>query len=223
MRSAFIFVAALVASAYAKTVVITVGGNTAENPGAVFQPQSVVAEEGDVVLFNCLYILPGRPSHPNPYPFNAVTRGNHTATQSTFASPCIPAHITNETINGFDSSFRNAGNGTAITELPVVITDPNTTIWFFDASTCALGGVGGININQSSWETLDGFQRNALRLNGTNSSASASHTSASRTASATATSPASTGNTATSAANRAIAIGASAVVPALALLATLSF
>ncbi|CAA7260537.1 unnamed protein product [Cyclocybe aegerita] len=204
MRSTFILVAALVASAYAKTVVVTVGGNTTENPGAVFQPQSVVAEEGDVVLFN-------------------FTRGNHTATQSTFASPCIPAHITNETINGFDSSFRDAGNGTAITELPITITDPNTTIWFFDASTCALGGVGGININQSSWETLDGFQRNALRLNGTNSSASASHTSASRTASATATSPASTGNTATSAANRAVTIGAYAVVPALAFLAALSF
>lgn len=87
-----------------------------------------------------------------------VTEGNHTATQSTFSSPCIPAHITDSTVNGFDSSFRNANNGTSITNLPVTITDPNITIWFYDVNTCALGGVGGININESSTETLAGFK-----------------------------------------------------------------
>lgn len=61
-------------------------------------------------------------------------------------------------MNGFDSSFRNAGNGTAITNLPVTVTDPNTTIWFFDYNTCGLGGVGGINVNESSYQTLAGFQ-----------------------------------------------------------------
>lgn len=92
-------------------------------------------------------------SHPDP-----VTEGNHTAIQSTFSSPCIPAHITNQTINGFDSGFRNTDNGTAITTLTFTVTDPNTTVWFYDANTCAQGGVGGININESSTETLDGFQ-----------------------------------------------------------------
>ena len=78
-------------------------------------------------------------------------------TQSTFASPCIPAHDTNITINGFDSGFRDTVNGTAITNLVVPITD-NSTIWFFDVNTCARGGVGGINVNDSSTETLDGFR-----------------------------------------------------------------
>ena len=83
--------------------------------------------------------------------------GNHTAIQSTFASPCIPAHDTNATINGFNSGFRDTVNGTAITNLPVQITD-NSTIWFFDFNTCAEGGVGGININETSTETIDGFR-----------------------------------------------------------------
>lgn len=39
----------------AKTVVITVGGNTTANPGGVFQPQSVAASVGDQVVFNCTF------------------------------------------------------------------------------------------------------------------------------------------------------------------------
>ncbi|KAI8978316.1 hypothetical protein BD414DRAFT_554099 [Trametes punicea] len=113
-----------------------------------------------------------------------VTQGNHSAIQSTFASPCIPAHDTNITINGFNSGFRPTNNGTAITNLPVTIST-NDTIWFYDAATCAEGGVGGININDSSTETLEGFQRNAIRLNGTATSSSAA-------SSATATSPSGT-------------------------------
>jgi hypothetical protein len=56
------------------------------------------------------------------------------------------------------SGFRNAGTGQAITNLPVVVENPNTTVWFFDYNTCAQGGVGGINIDDSSSETLQGFQ-----------------------------------------------------------------
>jgi predicted outer membrane repeat protein len=89
-----------------------------------------------------------------------VTLGNHTATQSTFSSPCIPAHDTDTTINGFNSGFRDAGNGQAITNLAVIVENPNVTIWFFDYNTCAQGGGGAININDSSLETLDGFQVN---------------------------------------------------------------
>ncbi|GLB37732.1 hypothetical protein LshimejAT787_0407830 [Lyophyllum shimeji] len=161
------------AATYAKTIVITVGGNTTSDATSVFQPNSVVAREGDVVLFN-------------------FTQGNHTATQSTFAAPCVRAHDSDITFNGFDSSFRNAGDGEAITTLPVTISDSNTTIWFFDFNTCAKGGVGAINVNTSSTETLDGFQRNAQRLNGTSSSTSSSASSASRTRSATGTNPTST-------------------------------
>ncbi|KAI0827999.1 hypothetical protein BC628DRAFT_1409507 [Trametes gibbosa] len=169
MRSFSLAVAILsaVVAASAKQIVITVGANTTDNGTFTFTPASVNASIGDVVLFN-------------------FTEGNHTATQSTFASPCIPAHETNITINGFDSNFRPTNNGTAITNLPVTI-NSNDTIWFYDAATCAVGGVGGININESSTETLDGFRRNAVRLNGTATSTSAS-------GSATATSPSGTGS-----------------------------
>lgn len=90
----------------------------------------------------------------------AVTQGNHTVTQSTFASPCIAAHETNSSINGFDSGFRDTVNGTAVTILSVPITADiaNQTLWFFDYNTCGEGGVGGINPNQSSLETLAGFE-----------------------------------------------------------------
>lgn len=89
--------------------------------------------------------------------FLKVTQGNHTAIQSVFAAPCMRAHDFNETLNGFDSGFRDAGNFQAITNLQVPIQDNTTTIWYFDWNTCGLGGVGGINVNESSLETYDGF------------------------------------------------------------------
>lgn len=91
--------------------------------------------------------------------FSAVTEGNHTVTQSAFGSPCQPIHDTNITINGFNSGFRDTVNGTAITIQSVPITPDlqNQTIWFFDYNTCGQGGVGGINIDDNSTATLDGF------------------------------------------------------------------
>ena len=152
-----------------------------------------------------------------------VTQGNHTVTQSTFSSPCIPAHVTNSSVNGFDSSFRNANNGTSVTNLPVTITDSNVTIWFYDVNTCALGGVGGININGSSTETLDGFKvrhhlntlpavstdvtflkRNAVRLNGTTPTSTSSIGTQETTTTTPGTEP-----TSTSSANRAIFVASS--------------
>ncbi|OSC97302.1 hypothetical protein PYCCODRAFT_1440278 [Trametes coccinea BRFM310] len=183
--------------ASAKQIVITVGDPlSSDNATTVFRPAEVKANIGDVVLFN-------------------FTQGNHSATQSTFASPCIPAHDTNVTINGFNSDLRPTNNGTAITNLPVTITT-NDTIWFYDIATCAEGGVGGININDSSTETLEGFERNAIRLNGTS-------TSSSSAASATSTSPSGTssGSTAsrtptngsTNAAERVVVRALAAAVP----------
>jgi len=94
------------------------------------------------------------------HPFDIiVTQGNHTVTQSTFPVPCVPAHQTNITINGFDSRFRDTSNGTAITILsvPIVPENVNLTMWFFDYNTCGEGGVGVINNNETSDETLEGF------------------------------------------------------------------
>ncbi|KAI0753169.1 hypothetical protein C8Q80DRAFT_1150408 [Daedaleopsis nitida] len=193
MRS---FAAAVVAlsvlsAASAKQIVITVGGNTTDNATAVFNPAEVTAKIGDVIFFN-------------------FTQGNHTAIQSTFAGPCIPAHDTNATINGFDSGFRDTVNGTAITNLQVPITD-NSTIWFYDANLCADGGVGGINVNESSTETLDGFVRNAIRLNGTDSESTSSTASSTRTS--TAGAHPTGGSTGSNSAERTVVLGLGAVLP----------
>lgn len=83
--------------------------------------------------------------------------------QAVFAAPCIPEHDHDATLNGFNSNPRPTNNGTAITTLEVPITDNFTTIWFYENSTCAEGGVGGININESSTETLDGFAVSGFR------------------------------------------------------------
>ncbi|KZT21037.1 hypothetical protein NEOLEDRAFT_1121587, partial [Neolentinus lepideus HHB14362 ss-1] len=186
MRAASFAIAALAATvASAADIVITVGGNTTSNASLVFQPQRVVAQLGDTVIFN-------------------FTQGNHTATQAVFSEPCIPAHDANITINGFDSSFRDAGNGTAITILsvPILPQNANTTMWFYDYNTCGQGGVGVINSNESSYETLAGFERNAIRLNGT-----AAHSSTiSRTATATGTTQSAT-QSASSGAERGVVVG----------------
>lgn len=189
-------VLSLCLTALARDIVVTVGGNTTDDAGAVYQPQSVIAEQGDRVIFN-------------------FTQGNHSATQALFASPCIPAHLIDPTINGFDSGYREAGNFTSVTTLPVVIDNPNITIWFYDTNTCGEGGVGGININESSWETLDGFTRNARRLNGSDADLYIT-TSTSASATRTGTGAPAT-QTAENSANRAIAVGTAAVAPLLAL------
>ena len=148
---------ASVCGAAAKTIVITVGGNTTNNGTTTFVPQRVDAALGDVVLFNCKFLrltffgknLTGI----------AVTDGNHTATESTFSKPCIPAHETNTTINGFDSGYRDTQPDTVGSSLavPIIIQNENHTFWFFDYNTCGEGGVGVINNNESSNETLAGF------------------------------------------------------------------
>ncbi|KAJ7244133.1 hypothetical protein B0H12DRAFT_1236181 [Mycena haematopus] len=135
------------------THVITVSNNqSATNGTNVFSPQVVNASLGETVFFN-------------------FTQGNHSATESTFASPCIPAHDTNSTINGFDTNIRPAGNATSVTNFILIMNADivNTTIWFYDETTCGIGGVGVINPGNvtATDQTIDGFVRNAIRLNGT--------------------------------------------------------
>ncbi|EPQ55156.1 hypothetical protein GLOTRDRAFT_111142 [Gloeophyllum trabeum ATCC 11539] len=194
MRAATFAIAALTAAsaASAANIVITVGGNTTSNASLVFQPQRVTAQVGDTVIFN-------------------FTQGNHTATQAVFSEPCIPAHDANITINGFDSGFRDAGNGTAITILsvPILPENVNQTMWFYDYNLCGQGGVGVINDNESSYETLAGFERNAIRLNGTGAHSS----SASHSATRTATSATGSSTSHSSSADRAVKVGSIAALP----------
>jgi len=168
---------ALLASA--KTVTIVVGGNgTAQDPSLIFQPQEIKADVGDFVVFNCTSsIIPPSRVTPTNHVF-AVTNGTHSVVESTFAQPCLSIHETNTTFNGFNSGLRDAVNGTAITTLSFEIKeeDRNRSIWYYDIWGCAEGGVGAININDSDWENLDAFVRNAKRLNGSGDTSSSSLT-----------------------------------------------
>ncbi|KAL0955877.1 hypothetical protein HGRIS_002076 [Hohenbuehelia grisea] len=194
MQSAFVVyvLAVSVLLVAAKDIWIQVGQNTSDDASAVFTPQRVTAKVGDTVWFN-------------------FTHGNHTATQSTFAAPCIRAHDSNITINGFDSGFRDAGNAQAVTNLPVpiLVQNVNEPMWFFDWNTCADGGVGVINNDESSNETVAGFQRNAARLNGTESLSSSSSASSSATGSGSAPSATQTSNDA----QRLLVFGGAALLP----------
>jgi plastocyanin len=181
----------------AQTHFVRVGNNqSATNATAVFQPRLVAASVGDTVIFN-------------------FTEGNHTANQAMFYAPCIPANQADNRVNGFYSGDRITPNGTTGSQLNVFITPDveNTTLWFFDAGTCFIGGVGGINVNTTSNETLDGFERNARRLNGSRP------TSASRSMSRTSGGPSPTdtqsGGGDSSDANRVLVSGAMLVAPML--------
>jgi len=145
------------------------------------------------------------------------TVGNHTAIQATFAEPCIPAHEANITINGFNSGFRDAGNFTSMSILtvPILPQNVNTTMWFYDYNTCGLGGVGVINANDSSTETLAGFERNAIRLNGTGSVTSSSAGPTSTSPSGSSSSASTTSTSTKSGAERNIILGGLSVVPLL--------
>ncbi len=82
-----------------------------------------------------------------------------------FTSPCVPQHDTNITLNGFNSGPRDTVNGTAITQLEVLVQDA-APIWFFDANTCMQGGVGGINLDEDSGQTLGGARVSAIGVFG---------------------------------------------------------
>jgi len=202
MRAFSLAVSALAAAAVAyaqnNTYYIIVGQNTTTNASLVFQPQEVHAVVGDTVVFN-------------------FTVGNHTAIQATFAEPCIPAHEANITINGFNSGFRDAGNFTSMSILtvPILPQNVNTTMWFYDYNTCGLGGVGVINANDSSTETLAGFERNAIRLNGTGSVTSSSAGPTSTSPSGSSSSASTTSTSTKSGAERNIILGGLSVVPLL--------
>ncbi|KAJ7209752.1 hypothetical protein GGX14DRAFT_631921, partial [Mycena pura] len=186
------------------THVITVANNiSATNGSAVFTPQVVNASLGETVLLN-------------------FTAGTHSAIQSTFAVPCVPAHETNITINGFDTGLRPANNGTSVTQFRIIMNADiaDEPLWFYDAATCGIGGVGAINVGNASasLQPFDAFVRNAIRLNGTaaTSSSIASATSTGAVAVASPSSSSGSGSDSGSGSNAAQALGVP--TPAISLL-----
>jgi len=117
-----------------------------------FQPDTVTAQPGDSVTFE----------------FHVK---NHTATQSTFASPCTSMS------GGFDSGFNPVGTDATTFPTYTVAVNNTTPVWVYCAQSghCQQGMVFAINA-PSTGNTFDAFRAKAMG-NTTSSSGSPSGTS----------------------------------------------
>ncbi|KAF8511556.1 hypothetical protein BU17DRAFT_77499 [Hysterangium stoloniferum] len=114
---------------------VTVGNNGQLR----YDPQTVVANQGDTVTFT-------------------FHQKNHTVTQSTFQSPCVP-------LPGIDSGF-NPVAPTVVDGFPtfaVTVNDSTTPVWFHckQTSHCQQGMVFAIN-PPTSGDTFENFQAAAI-------------------------------------------------------------
>ncbi|KAJ6527440.1 hypothetical protein B0H19DRAFT_541792 [Mycena capillaripes] len=144
---------AAVVSAQNQTVMVNVGAEM-NSPGGIFQfmPNTFMASNNSIVTF----IFSGIP-------------GNHSVTQSTFASPCEPM------AGGFDSGWveilKNTTGGAPLPQWNLTITNDQTPIWFFckqllPGPHCFQGMVGGINV-QAGANSFSSFQAKAVAATGT--------------------------------------------------------
>jgi len=121
-----IVLAACVASVLSHTHTVLAGVH-----GGFYEPPTLCAQKGDIVQFV----------------FGNFGNGSHTATQSSFANPCLPLP------GGFSSGEAQLPIGASLDDAPVwnlSITDTSQPIWFFcevsqPHSHCADGMVGVIN------------------------------------------------------------------------------
>ncbi|KAJ7503752.1 hypothetical protein B0H11DRAFT_1984159 [Mycena galericulata] len=143
MRFAVVLAAA--AAAAAQSVVTVQVGGSATSPALLFAPNNINATNGTIINFQ----------------FTGVP-GNHSVTQSTFASPCEPAP------GGFDSGWIQISSAPSATpEWNVTITNDNVPIWFFckqikspPGPHCVAGMVGAINVKPGA-NSLQAFEANA--------------------------------------------------------------
>ncbi|KAF2707025.1 hypothetical protein K504DRAFT_48904 [Pleomassaria siparia CBS 279.74] len=129
---------------------VTVGGVKAANDGSMvpvlgYFPEAITANVGDVVQFNFM-------------------QKNHTATQSTFAEPCVKME------GGLDSGFMPNPDGKAGVTWNVTVksTDP---MWFYCKQKvgvhCGVGMVFSINASPAGDKTMASFKQLAININGT--------------------------------------------------------
>ncbi|KAF8319415.1 hypothetical protein DL93DRAFT_2040716, partial [Clavulina sp. PMI_390] len=118
---------------------ITVGAG-----GAIaYNPPNITAAIGDIVTFTFM-------------------SGNHTVSQSTFATPCdqfTNTSISDPTKQNLTSGFMPvAANATSFPTWSIQITQ-STPIWLYCAHVghCAKGMVGAINANESSANTFEAY------------------------------------------------------------------
>jgi plastocyanin len=191
MRFAFTSatLAALATVASAVQTQVIVGGGP-----LTFTPNQVTAAVGDTIQF-------------------VFMAKNHTATQSTFATPCQPLP------NGLDSGFVPVAANATSTQAFVVTVNATDPMWFFcrQVGHCANGMV--FAINPTANKTFAAFQA-AANASGTTTSASPSASSGSSGTASTAgtgsTAETGTGaasspsSTSTSKPNGALTVGAHA-------------
>jgi len=132
-----LFAAATFPSVFAKNITVTVGQG-----GEVFTPSTVMANVGDVILFQ-------------------FVGGNHSVTQSSFAQPCTQAWLNDQNKPGLDTGFVPSNN--SMTPVIPVSTDSTQPIWIFCQQTkhCNNGMVMVINPPADGSKTLAQFKANA--------------------------------------------------------------
>ncbi|EAU86447.1 hypothetical protein CC1G_05441 [Coprinopsis cinerea okayama7 len=121
------------ATVSAETFTVLVG----KDNGLTYDPPTVNAKVGDVISFQFL-------------------SKNHTVTQSTFASPCVPKD------QGVDSGFQFVPEGAAqIPAWSITINDDSTPLWFFcnRAPHCERGMV--FSVNPTADKSHEAFLENA--------------------------------------------------------------
>ncbi|KAJ7439778.1 Cupredoxin, partial [Mycena latifolia] len=134
-----------------QTMTVAVGAEM-NSPGGIFQfnPNQITASNGTTITFQ----FSGAP-------------GNHSVTQSSFASPCEPL------AGGFDSGWIFIPTSTPPSPLPewnLTITNDQTPIWFYCKQLlpqfhCTSGMVGVINV-QPGPNDFATFQSNAQKTSG---------------------------------------------------------
>ncbi|KAJ7132930.1 Cupredoxin [Mycena filopes] len=150
--------AALVSSAAAVTQNVKVGANGT----LAFDPPSITAAQGDVIVFQFL-------------------AKNHSVTQSTFATPCA---IMTTPMAGIDSGFQFVdANATQIPQYSFTVNNATSPLWFYCAQTnpvshCSKGMVFAVN-PPATGKTFSAFQ--AAAMGGSNATASGSAAGASGT------------------------------------------
>ncbi|KAH7910634.1 hypothetical protein BJ138DRAFT_1064855 [Hygrophoropsis aurantiaca] len=130
---------------------VVVGGSS-----LVYNPSNISANVGDTVTFQFM-------------------QKNHTATQSTFADPCRALTLTSTSGQiGIDSGFMPvAADATTFPTYTFTVND-TTPIWVYCKQTghCGQGMVFSVNAVESGPNNYAAFKANAMRLNGTSTSAS---------------------------------------------------
>jgi len=125
-----------------------------------FTPSNITAQPGDTVTFE-------------------FHQKNHTATQSTFASPCSPM------MNGFNSGFQPVGTDAATFPTFTVGVNNTTPVWVYCAQSghCSSGMVFAINA-PATGNTFDAYRAKAMGSTGSSSASNPAPTSTGTTGAA---------------------------------------